>query len=94
MERLKERLPVAQRALKTLKELADIASPTTIERDAAIQRFEYSFEATWKTAKRYLSVVEGIDAASPKSVIRASRKVGLFSDETGRKARTWQMTGT
>lgn len=86
MERLKERLPLAQRALATLEELSGIALPSAIERDAAIQRFEYSFEATWKTAKRYLNVVEGIDAASPKAVIRASVETGLFDTATGRKA--------
>jgi hypothetical protein len=59
MERLKERLLVAFRALGTLKELASIDAPTAIERDAAIQRFEYSFEAVWKAVMRYLNMVEG-----------------------------------
>lgn len=45
MERLKERLSTAQRALSSLQELSSLAQPSQIERDAAIQRFEYTFEA-------------------------------------------------
>ena len=44
-------------------------APSKIERDAAIQRFEYSFEATWKSAQRFLAVVEGVEAGSPKSTV-------------------------
>ena len=47
MDRLTERIQVARRALATLQELTPITSPTTVERDAAIQRFEYSTEA-WR----------------------------------------------
>jgi predicted PP-loop superfamily ATPase len=44
MERLKQRLEVAQRALETLKEVLSETNRTVILRDAAIQRFEYTFE--------------------------------------------------
>ncbi|WP_145523928.1 HI0074 family nucleotidyltransferase substrate-binding subunit [Virgibacillus sp. SK37] len=81
MERLFERLKSADRALNTFDELVGITEPSAIERDAAIQRFEYSFESCWKAAKHYLYKVEGIDVGSPKGVIRSSREVGLFSEE-------------
>ncbi len=81
MERLKERLTIARRALGTLLELAAIEQPSRVERDAAIQRFEYSFEAVWKAAGRFLSVVEGVDAGSPKAIVRASREAGILSDQ-------------
>ena len=42
MERLKERLGIAHRALQSLEELLVIEKPSRIERDAAIQRFESS----------------------------------------------------
>ena len=45
MERLIQRIQVARRALATLQELTTITSPSPVERDAAIQRFEYSTEA-------------------------------------------------
>ena len=81
MERLKERLVVARRALGTLQELLDIQYPSRVEQDAALQRFEYTCEAGWKAAQRYLQEVEGISIGSPKGSIRASRDVGLMPDE-------------
>ncbi|MBM7600622.1 nucleotidyltransferase substrate binding protein (TIGR01987 family) [Virgibacillus halotolerans] len=81
MERLHERLQSAKRALDTLREIVSIDEPSTIERDAGIQRFEYSFEACWKAAKQYLYDVEGLDIGSPKGVMRAFREVGIFSED-------------
>lgn len=52
-----------------------------IERDGLIQRFEFCFEIMWKCGKEYLREVEGLDAASPKAVIRMLRDVQIFSDE-------------
>jgi len=81
MYRYQQRLKSADAALKTLFELIGLQEVTAIHRDAAIQRFEYSFEAIWKAARAYLFEVEGIDAASPKKVLRESGRVGLLSDE-------------
>lgn len=81
MERLQERLMAAKKALSSLSELVVIEHPNNVERDAAIQRFEFTFEATWKAAKQYLFDIEGIDIGSPKGVIRSCREVNLFSDE-------------
>jgi nucleotidyltransferase substrate binding protein (TIGR01987 family) len=80
MERLKERLAVAARAAQRLREAAGLPQLGEIERDAVIQRFEFTFEAVWKAAQAYLLQVEGIDAASPKGVIRACREVGLLDE--------------
>ena len=63
MERLNERLVIARRALSTLQELLGLEAPSRVERDAAIQRFEYTCEAVWKAAQRYLQDVEGIVTA-------------------------------
>lgn len=81
MERLRERLAVAGRAVGKLQEAAAISRPTELERDAIIQRFEFSFEAVWKAAQAYLRAVEGMDVASPKGVIRACREVGLLIED-------------
>ncbi len=83
MERLKERLTLAHKALKSFIELATIEQPTDVERDASIQRFEYSFEAIWKAAKGFLLEIE---ANSPKKVIRECFKVGLLSDSETQQA--------
>jgi len=64
VERLKERLAIARRALSTLQELVRLEHPSPVERDAAIQRFEYTCEAVWKAAQRYLLEVEGISAGN------------------------------
>jgi nucleotidyltransferase substrate binding protein (TIGR01987 family) len=57
-----------------------------IERDAAIMRFAYTFEAVWKAAQLYLYEREGIEVGSPKQSIRASRRVGLLTDEQAESA--------
>lgn len=80
MERLRQRLDIAKKALTTLDEVLQIASPSKIERDAAIHRFEYSFEAVWKAVKQYLLDVEGLDIGSPKGVVRSSLAVGLLQE--------------
>ena len=57
-----------------------------IERDAALLRFAYTFEAVWKAAQLYLYEQEGIEVGSPKQSIRASRRVGLLTDEQAESA--------
>ncbi|WP_257351111.1 nucleotidyltransferase substrate binding protein [Pseudalkalibacillus decolorationis] len=81
MERLQERLVSAEKALTAFQELVQIEKPNSVERDASIQRFEFTFEACWKAAKQFLYDIEGIDVSSPKGVIRSSRETNLFTDE-------------
>ncbi len=80
MERLKERLQIANQALSRLEEALTIDTPSLLERDATIQRFEFTFEALWKVAKEYLYTIEGLDVASPKGVIRSSRELGILDE--------------
>lgn len=86
MERLNQRLAVARRALATLEELTVIGRPTKVERDAAIQRFEYTVEAVWKAAQAVLAETFGLELASPKPVIRACVQNGLLSEDDARNA--------
>jgi nucleotidyltransferase substrate binding protein (TIGR01987 family) len=81
MERLLERLQLANKALKAFHEVLQIDIPSSIERDAAIQRFEFSFEACWKAGKQFLFDIEGLDIGSPKGVIRSFREIGIFSED-------------
>ena len=81
MEKLLERLATAKRALETLEELMSLTNPSQIEKDASLQRFEYTFEAAWKAAKLFLFEIEGLDEGSPKSVIRACHRIGILSKE-------------
>ena len=86
MERVKERAQIARKALSTLRELTNKSNLSMVERDAAIQRFEYTFEVTWKTAQLFLAEAEGITANSPKSVVRGSWQAGLFNEATAQLA--------
>jgi len=80
MARLTERLDEATQALTTLEEVPRLGLSPTVERDTAIMRFIYTFEAAWKALQRYLGEVEGIDAGTPKSCLRAARDAGLLDD--------------
>ncbi|MBC7074795.1 MAG: nucleotidyltransferase substrate binding protein [Syntrophomonadaceae bacterium] len=83
MDRLRRRIATAGKALDTLRELAVIENPSRVERDAAIQRFEYTVEAAWKAGQHYLREVEGLEIGSPKGVIRRLHETGLLrEDET------------
>jgi nucleotidyltransferase substrate binding protein (TIGR01987 family) len=85
MARLTERLEVAARALKTLQEI--LREPKSgIARDAAIQRFESTFEAVWKAVQSYLKTMESLEPGSPKGAIRFSHQVGVLTEEQARCA--------
>jgi uncharacterized protein YutE (UPF0331/DUF86 family) len=81
MARLEERLAEAAAALATLDELAGRNDLSLVERDGAILRLVYTFEAIWKAAALLLEERERIVIGSPGAAIRASRQVGWLSDE-------------
>ncbi|MEZ5335667.1 MAG: HI0074 family nucleotidyltransferase substrate-binding subunit [Methanolobus sp.] len=83
--KLKMKAKVAKRALETLQEIMD-EPYSVIIRDAAIQRFEYTFEATWKLIKEYLFEMEGVICNSPKSCFREAFKMGLINDAESMQA--------
>ena len=80
MEKLKRRATDVEKALETLKEIT--REPySVIVRDAAIQRFEYTFEAFWKFLRDYLREIEGIRCNSPKSCFRDALSTGLITEK-------------
>ncbi len=81
MERLHERLIITEKALTKFEEVMSIQYPSSVERDASILRFKFTFEAVWKAAKQMIYDIEGADVGSPKGVIRSCREVGVF-DQT------------
>jgi len=85
---MKKRMEAAANALARLREMTGVEKLSDVERDALIQRFEFCFEILWKCGKDYLLEVEGIEAASPKKVIRCLREVGIFGDEESERALT------
>lgn len=80
MERLDLKYKDASRALNTLKEILNQPF-SIIVRDAAIQRFEYTFEALWKFLKEYLKEREGVISNSPKSCFREAFSLGFLTEE-------------
>jgi len=88
VDRLKQRCQTAQRALALLEELAKRPHLSPLERDAAIQRFEYTFESVWKAVQPYLREVEGLVVGSPKRAARASLQSQLLNEEETRNALT------
>ena len=80
MDRVKQRLQSCRQAVNTLDEA--LAMPfSVIVRDGTIQRFEYSFESTWKVLKLYLAEREGIICNSPKRCFREALNAGLLTAE-------------
>jgi len=85
MEKIKALTRDTQRALDTFKEILNEPF-SIIVRDAAIQRFEYSFEAIWKLLKEYLNKKEGIICNSPKSCFREAFNVQILDEDETIKA--------
>ena len=50
-------------------------------RDGVIQRFEFTYELAWKTAKEYLEDIGIVDKTSPKAVIKEAFAQKLIIDE-------------
>jgi hypothetical protein len=86
MERLERRLTEAAAALATLDELAGKSERTLVERDGAVLRLIYSYEAVWKACQKMLSALENVSAASPNATIRAARALGWLSDADAQAA--------
>jgi nucleotidyltransferase substrate binding protein (TIGR01987 family) len=85
MDRVNQRVQVAWKAFQTLEEI--LREPASrIVRDAAIQRFEYTYEAAWKAAASYLLAVHGIATAGAKTTVRAAFQTGMLTEEQSRAA--------
>jgi uncharacterized protein YutE (UPF0331/DUF86 family) len=86
MERLDRRIAEAAAALATLDELVGKAERSLAERDAAVLRLIYTFEAVWKACQKLLAAQENISAGSPNAAIRAACRLGWLSDADARAA--------
>lgn len=51
-----------------------------LERDGAIQRFEFTFELSWKTLARTLQADKPLSDNSVKGILREAGKQALISD--------------
>ncbi|HEX3864264.1 MAG TPA: nucleotidyltransferase substrate binding protein [Stellaceae bacterium] len=80
MARLAIRLAEAKAALATLDEAVGRVPRSLAERDGAILRLIYTYEAVWKACQQLLDEREDIEVASPNTAIRAARRLGWLSD--------------
>ncbi len=81
MAQVKERLDVARSALSALESALMRPTLSDLERDGAIQRFEFTWEAVLRAAQTYLFEYEKISVASPKNIIRALLQAGLLDEQ-------------
>ena len=66
-----------QSALKKLEEVMDRPETDSIVIDAAIQRFEFTFELAWKVMKDYLEY-QGLRIPGPRECIKEAFKYDLI----------------
>jgi len=85
--RWKQRFENFERAYLLLREAfeMDPGGMSDLEKEGAIQRFEYTFELAWKTLKDYL-IYNGVvfDQITPRSVIKEA-----FAAKIIRDGQTW-----
>ncbi len=78
-EKAKSKINQLERALTSFQR-GILVHPTDIERDGAIQRFEYSFELSWKTLKSVLEYLGIEDCKSPRKALQAGLIQGFISE--------------
>jgi len=76
MTKLENLIKNLKKANQRLKEAVSL-KPTRINRDATIQRFEFTFELSWKTIQEYIRD-QGLDCRSPKNCIREGARLELI----------------
>lgn len=76
MTKLKSLIKDLKKANQRLKE-AVRARPTRMNKDATIQRFEFTFELAWKTIQAHV-IDQGFDCNSPKSCIREGARLEII----------------
>jgi nucleotidyltransferase substrate binding protein (TIGR01987 family) len=77
--RWRQRFSNLSRAFALYDEGASAETLNRLEKEGLIQRFEYTFELSWKTMKDYLEA-RGISAAYPRDTIKESFAHGLIED--------------
>ena len=79
-ERLFEKLSDYNRASTRLNEATKIQPMADIVYDGVIQRFEFTFELSWKLMKLFLEYTGITEIKSPRATIREAFTYGLIED--------------
>jgi nucleotidyltransferase substrate binding protein (TIGR01987 family) len=67
-------------ALDRLEESLQIPTDQNIVIDGVIQRFEFTFELSWKWLKQYLEYKGILDAKAPRDVFRHAYALDIIQD--------------
>lgn len=79
-----------KKALVRLKEILS-KKKSDVVRDAAIKRFEFTFDLSWKLSKTFLEEKKGINCYSPKDCFREAFRQGLIEyDELWLQMTDWR----
>lgn len=76
----KQRLGNYARALGRLDEALAVSPDAPLAVDGTVQRFEFTFELAWKSAKAALED-EGLVTRTPREALREAMRVGWIADE-------------
>lgn len=81
INKIKDKLDDLKRALKKLNEsVKRDPSKDDIVIDATIQRFEFTYELSWKLMKIYLEFNGNLEVTSPRKAIKEAFKEGIISE--------------
>jgi len=78
MTKLNNLIKDLKRANQRLKEVIKL-KPTRINKDATIQRFEFTFELGWKTMQVYIKD-QGLECFGPNNCIREAARIKLIDN--------------
>ena len=77
-EKLKAQISQLEKATARLAETLAL-KPTQVNKDATIQRFEFTFELAWK-AIQSVAYEQGIEVVSPRDSLRTAAQLGLIEE--------------
>ncbi|MGE5630497.1 MAG: HI0074 family nucleotidyltransferase substrate-binding subunit [Caulobacteraceae bacterium] len=81
MNKIEDKVEVLEKAVQKLKEsLERDYSKDDIVIDAVIQRFEFTYELSWKLMKAYLEYLGNVEGSNPRSAIQQSFREGIITD--------------
>lgn len=78
--KLREKLFNYAKAVERLKESLDRGDSDDLVLDGAIQRFEFTYELSWKLLKAYLAYSGLTDVGTPREAFKEAFATGLITE--------------
>lgn len=78
--RWKQRFTNYEKALNQLADGLDVKSPTKLEQEGIIQRFEYTFDLAWKVLKDFLQYQGYHEITGSRDAFREAFKNGVIEN--------------